>query len=207
MVTMFEEEMADYTGAPYALAIDNCTDALFLCCMYLKTVGLLPKEITIPSRTYLSVPQSIIQSGAEVVFDKREETNNWFGMYQLKPTPIYDSAKRLRRNMYIPETYLCLSFNIKKPLTIGKGGMILTDDTNMVPWIKRARYEGRNPDVYYKTDDLTFCGWNMYMEPLSAARGLALMAHYDFDGRDVDEPNGYRELTEFTLFKNCKTIE
>ena len=35
-------------------------------------------------------------AGAEVVFDKSEEANSWSGIYQLKPYPIYDSAKRLR---------------------------------------------------------------------------------------------------------------
>ena len=30
IVTMFEESIADYTGAPYALSIDSCTNALFL---------------------------------------------------------------------------------------------------------------------------------------------------------------------------------
>ena len=34
IVDMFEETVADYTGAPYAVAVTSCTDALFLCCKY-----------------------------------------------------------------------------------------------------------------------------------------------------------------------------
>ena len=89
IVQMFEEEVADYVGSPYAVSVDSCTNALFLVCKYLKV-----KEVTIPSKTYLSVPQSIIHSGGEVVFDTTKETNDWSGIYQLKPYPIYDSAKR-----------------------------------------------------------------------------------------------------------------
>ena len=35
-VDLFERAMAEYTGSKYAVAIDNCTDALFLCLKYLK---------------------------------------------------------------------------------------------------------------------------------------------------------------------------
>ena len=65
IVKMFEEEIADYTGSPYAVSVDSCTNALFLICSYLKV-----KQVTIPSKTYLSVPMSIIHAGGNVIFDK-----------------------------------------------------------------------------------------------------------------------------------------
>ena len=63
IVKWFEEEIAEYAGAKYAIATDNCTDAIFLCCKYLNISN---KEVTIPSRTYLSIPQSIIQAGGKL---------------------------------------------------------------------------------------------------------------------------------------------
>ena len=201
IVRMFEEEIANYTGAPYAISIDSCTNALFLICKYLE-VG----EVTIPSKTYLSVPQSIIHAGGEVVFDRREETNNWNGIYQLKPYPIYDAAKRLKKDMYIDGTFMGLSFHIKKLLPIWKGGMILTDNAEAADWFKKARYEGRS-EKFYKEDDITFHGWNMYMTPQQAAQGLAMFQNYSVEGVDLGEDNGYRDLTEFTVFKNNKVIE
>lgn len=200
VVQMFEEEIAGYTGAPYAVSVDSCTNALFLCCKYLNV-----KEVIIPSKTYLSVPMSIIHSGGDVIFDTTEESNHWSGLYQLKPYPIWDSAKRLTSNMYIPGQFMCLSFHIKKPLAIGKGGMILTDNLDAVNWFKRARYEGRS-EKFYKQDDIEFCGWNMYMFPLLAARGLELMQNYPEHVTDVQEINGYRDLTEFTVFKDRKSV-
>lgn len=198
---MFEEEIAEYTGAQYAVSVDSCTNALFLCCTYLKV-----REVTIPSKTYLSVPMSIIHSGGQVVFDKRPETNHWRGAYQLKPYPIYDAAKRLTTNMYVPGSYMCLSFHIKKHLGIGKGGMILTDNKEAVDWFKKARYEGRS-EKYYKEDNISSLGWNMYMTPQEAAQGLCLLQNYPLHSNDLDETNGYRDLTEFEIFKQNKIIE
>jgi dTDP-4-amino-4,6-dideoxygalactose transaminase len=201
IVRMFEETVAEYTGAPYAVSVDSCTNALFLACKYLGV-----EDVTIPSKTYLSVPQSIIHSGGNVIFDKRATTNHWRGIYQLKPYPIYDSAKRLTSNMYIKDSYMCLSFHIKKQLAIGKGGMILCNDEHAVEWFKKARYEGRS-EKFYKEDDIDMLGWNMYMTPQQAAHGLALMQNYPDHSNDLEELSGYRDLTDFSVFKDSKVIE
>ena len=198
IVKMFEEEIADYTGSPYAISVDSCTNALFLCCKYLKV-----KKVEIPSKTYLSVPQSIINSGGEVVFNP--SLNDWKGIYQLSPYPIYDAAKRFTSEMYIPGSLMCISFHIKKHLKIGKGGMILTDSKEAVEWLKMARYEGRSEKLYHD-DNITEMGWNMYMTPQEAAHGLALMQNMSWENPDLDENNGYRDLREFKLFKDCKVI-
>ena len=198
VVKMFEEEVAHYTGASYAVAVDSCTSALMLVCKYLEV-----KEVTIPSKTYLSVPQSIIHAGGTPVFDTT--VNDWVGTYQLKPYPIYDAAKRFKQGMYIPGSFMTLSFHIKKILKIGKGGMILTDSAEAVEWFKTARYEGRHEKMYHE-DDIDFNGWNMYMTPQEAAHGLALMQNIEIDNPDQGENNGYRDLTEFTLFKGYKKI-
>lgn len=205
IVKLFEEEVAEYTSAPFAVSIDNCTNALFLCLTYEKFLlgDKIVKEIRIPSKTYLSVPQSIIHAGFEPVFDY--SMNNWSGLYQLKPFNIYDSAKRLSSKMYIPNSYMCLSFHIKKQISIGKGGMILTDNADAVEWFKTARYEGRSEKLYHE-DDIKMLGWNMYMTPQQAAHGLALMQNYPINTPDLGENNGYRDLTEFTIFKKYKKI-
>jgi dTDP-4-amino-4,6-dideoxygalactose transaminase len=196
IVDMFEEHMADYTGAPYAIAVDSCTNALFLCCKYLNV-----NEVTIPAKTYLSVPQSVIHAGGKIKFREQD----WNGIYQLEPYPIWDAAKRLTSGMYIPGSFMCLSFHIKKHIKIGKGGMILTDNADAAKWFKQARYEGRN-EVPYKQDDITVMGWNMYMTPVEAAMGLALMQNYPEHMEDQPEPGGYRDLREFSLFKNIETV-
>lgn len=210
VVKMFEEEVARYTGAPYAVSVDSCTNALFLCLEYqkhkLKESGLWDSntmEVKVPSKTYLSVPQSVIHAGFTPVFDTSK--NDWVGVYSLDPFPIYDAAKRFTSDMYVDGSFMCLSFHIKKHLKIGKGGMILTDDPEAVEWFKTARYEGRSEKLYHE-DDIKMLGWNMYMTPQEASHGLALMQNYPVSVPDLGENNGYRDLTEFTVFKNYKKI-
>ena len=193
---MFEETIADYTGAPYAISTDNCTDALLLCCEYLKVT-----EVTIPCRTYLSVPQSIMHAGGTLKF----EDVRWKGIYQLKPYPLYDAAKRLTSGMYLPRTFMCLSFHIKKHLKIGKGGMILTDDRLAAQWFRKGRYEGRSA-VPYHEDNIQISGYNAYMCPEQAARGLMLMQNYPEHNEDIPEEPFYRDLREFDLFKNVEVV-
>jgi len=173
---MFEEEVAEYTGAPYAVAVDSCTNALFLCLKYYQStlsLGARIPAISIPRKTYVSVPQTIVNAEHRVEF----RNEKWRGIYRLAPLTIWDCAKRFTSDMYIPDQYMCLSFHIKKPLPIGKGGMILTDDPLFVEWACKARYEGRGP-VNYREDNISSAGWNMYMEPEAAARGLTLMQNY-----------------------------
>tara|TARA_R110000751_G_scaffold275352_1_gene376212 strand:- start:3550 stop:4179 length:630 start_codon:yes stop_codon:yes gene_type:complete len=198
IVQMFEEEVAHYTGAPHAISVNNCTNALFLAC---KWVDIVDKEVTIPKLTYLSPPQSIRQAGGKLVFEDRE----WEGIYQLSPFPIYDAAKRFTSNMYLPATYMCLSFHIKKHLKIGKGGMILTDNADAATWFKARRYEGRTDGRSYHEDMISEEGWNMYMTPDQAARGLMLMQNYPQTADDIPENPSYRDLTEFELFKEGDT--
>jgi len=194
IVKYFEEEVAEYTGAPYAVSVDSCTNAIFLCCVYEKVAG---KTVYIPAKTYLSVPMSVIHAGGKVKFVDKD----WAGIYKLEPFNIYDSAKRLTSSMYIAKSHMCISFHIKKSLSIGKGGMILTDNPEAVDWFKVARYEGRS-EKNYVDDDITMLGWNMYMTPQQAAHGLALMQNYPAHMPDLGENNGYRDLREFTVFKD-----
>jgi len=190
VVEMFEEVVAEYTGAPYAIALDNCTDAIFLCCTYLKV-----KEVTIPKKTYLSVPQAIMTSGAKVNFEDLE----WSGIYQLKPYPIYDSARRFSSGMYLPSNFMCLSFHPKKILKMRKGGMILTDNQEAYECFKKARHEGRAA-IPYTQDNIQFLGWNMYMTPPDAAEGLWLMSSMPRHNQDTYED--YTDLTTHDLFKD-----
>ena len=65
VVDLFERTIADYAGSKYAVTVDSCTNAMFLCLKYLKFEG----EITIPARTYVSVPCTVIHAGCQVQFE------------------------------------------------------------------------------------------------------------------------------------------
>lgn len=186
IVRDFENAVCEFTGANYGIAVDNCTNALFLCCKYLNV-----QEITIPSHTYVSVPCAIKNAGGSVKF----ENIQWAGKYQLKPYPIWDSACELSRNMYNGQ-FMCLSFSYNKILPIGKGGMILTNDSKAMEWFKLARYEGRS-EVPYMEDSFRMIGWNMYMTPEQASRGLALMQYLpDYNTKVMQYP----DLSKYDIY-------
>ena len=196
IVDLFEKKIAAYSGSKYAVSVDNCTNAMFLCIKYLGYSG----EITIPSKTYCSVPCTIINAGCKVKFEDVE----WSGAYQLKPLPLYDGAVRFRRNMYKKDTYHCLSFHIRKHLPIGKGGMILCDNLEAYKWFRTARYEGRHiaDGVSYKDDVLESIGWNMYMTPEQAARGLELFEKMDDVNPDQESSGTCKDLSVFDVYTN-----
>jgi len=193
VVQMFEENIAEYTGSPYAVACDNCTNAIKICCDYYGV-----DEVTIPKRTYLSVAQSIIQSGGKVKF----EDIDWKGIYQLKPYPIYDAAKRLTSNMYKKGTLMCLSFGIQKPLKLGKGGMILTDSIDAYEKLKKLRWSGRSEDISYNKDQPSTLGYNSYITPELATWGMMMLSVYPKHADDQIEDPDYRDLTTFDIFNS-----
>jgi len=175
----FEDALTEYTGARYAVAVDNCSNALFLALMYQNIKG---EEITIPARTYPSVPCAIIQAGGIVKF-KPVEGKTLKGSYILIGSWVIDSALRFTAGMYEPNTFMCLSFSGPyKHLKLGKGGAILTDSYPAYLWFKRARFSGRR-ECSYHDDHFDMLGWNFYLLPELAARGLLLMGQfYNLDG-------------------------
>lgn len=200
----FEKKLSEYTGAKYVVAVDNQSNALFLALTYEKVFGM---EIEIPSRTYPSVPCEIIHAGAKVKF-KPVDGDTIKGAYQLYPTNVWDSALRFTSNMYIPGTHMCVSFTGPyKHLKLSKGGAILTDNEDAYKWFKKARFSGRDECSYHNDDfDINpVIGWNFYMMPELATRGMLLMNQfYNIDGtkkhnQDLELP--YPDLSKFDVYK------
>ncbi len=197
----FEKALGDYTGAPYVVTVDNQSNALFLSMMYENVKG---KELTIPSRTYPSVPCEIIHAGAKVKF-RPVKGKTIKGAYQLEGSNVWDSALRFTADMYIPGTHMCVSFTGPyKHFKLSKGGAILTGNYEASLWFKRARYSGRR-ECSYHDDHFDMLGWNFYMMPELAARGLLLMSQfYNTDGtkkhnEDLELP--YPDLSKFDIYK------
>jgi len=200
----FEEALCKYTGAPYAVTVDNMSNALFLSLKYENIEG---REITIPERTYPSVPCEIIHAGGRVKFS-RVEGKSIKGAYLLSGSRTVDSALRFTAGMYIPGTFMCLSFTGPyKHLKLSKGGAILTDDKAASDWFKRSRFSGRR-ECSYHDDALDMLGWNFYMMPEIAARGLLLITNfYERDGtpkKNEDLEIEYPDLSQFEIYHNAR---
>ena len=201
----FEERLADYTGARFAVTLDNMSNGLFLALYYEHNVmNRTDDVIKIPSRTYPSVPCEIIHAGLKVGFEPIDG-KTIKGAYQLKGSNVWDSALTFTADMYKPNTHMCISFTGPyKHFKLSKGGAILTDNPDAYRWFKRARYSGRRECSYHE-DNFDMLGWNFYMMPELAARGVLLMSQfYNQDGskkHNTDLELPYPDLSKFEIYK------
>jgi dTDP-4-amino-4,6-dideoxygalactose transaminase len=192
IVEIFEQKVAKFAGSQYAVAVDSCTNGLFLCLKYSQAQG----TITIPTRTYVSLPMQILHAGCQVAFEEIA----WSGIYQLKPYNIWDGATRWRQNMYQDGLHV-VSFQIKKRIPIGRGGMILTDDYEAYKWLKQASHDGRNLKLTHNLDNVEMLGWHYYMTPEDAARGILLMDQTPLINNDSSTDQSYNDLSTLAVFK------
>lgn len=196
IVDEFERRVAEYAGAPHAVAVDCCTNAIFLSLEYIKwKIDLRPCDVVLPARTYCSVPMACLHAGFGVRFDDYV----WLGAYQLAPFDVWDGAKRFTKGMYRGGLH-CLSFHAKKILAIGRGGMVLTDNPEAVAWLRKARYDGRDGKPYTQELPSTL-GWHMYMTPEQAARGLQLLDV--LPASNADQTEDYPDLRTFPVFRQA----
>lgn len=162
-VTNFENTIARFYGAPYAVATDCCTHAIELCLRLTQ-----PKAVTCPKHTYLSIPMTFEKLGLTWEF----QDYDWQDYYYIGNTNIVDAAVLWKENSYINNTFMCLSFQFKKHLNLGRGGMILTDNQEVAIKLKKMSYDGRLPDTLWKDQDIDLLGYHYYMTPETAELGI-----------------------------------
>jgi dTDP-4-amino-4,6-dideoxygalactose transaminase len=203
IIEEFEAAICAYTGAPYAVAVNACTNALFLSLMYyarhLNTKFKYMRSdkfrtLTIPKRTYVSVPMQCLHAGFKVEFDDV----TWKGMYRLFPSPIWDCARRFTGGMYTSDAFMCVSFHWTKPLGIQHGGAILHDDQEADEWLCRARFDGRLSGE--PASAAKMIGWHCLTTPEIAAAGLVRIANLPKNNPDAPKPN-YPDLSRMEIFK------
>lgn len=92
IVTEFEDMVANYVGAKYAVALNSATSAIFL--------ALLNKQITvnIPSIIPPVVPNAIITSNNKIQFyDDIDWVGDSYILHMFDDYKIIDSAQKLKK--------------------------------------------------------------------------------------------------------------
>jgi|TARA_E500000331_G_C17222864_1_gene698956 dTDP-4-amino-4,6-dideoxygalactose transaminase len=191
-IKLFEQRIAEFFGAPYAVAVDCCTHAIELCMRQQEV-----KHFTVPKRTYISVP--FLASKLGIDFDWRDE--DWQDFYYLGGTNIIDAAVLWQHNSYIPGTFMCVSFQYRKHLSLGRGGIILTDNKESAILLKKMSYDGRLPDIPWREQNIDTIGYHYYMTPETATLGLQKL-----DEAINTEPRKWAvedwpDLTKMEIFK------
>lgn len=162
-VFKFEQKIAEFFGAPHAVATDSCTHALELCLRYTGE-----NHITIPKQTYVSVPMTCMKLNLNWYWLEQ----NWSDYYYLGFTNIIDAAVLWGENTYISNTFMCLSFQYKKHLSLGRGGAILLQNKKDYDILKKMSYDGRDPNLPWAKQSIDSLGYHYYMTPETAEIGL-----------------------------------
>ena len=161
-ITEFESKIAKFFGSPYAVAVDCCTHGVELCLRY-KNI----RKITVPKRTYISIP--FLSNKLNIDLEWKDEV--WTSYYYLTDN-IIDAAVLWRKNSYIPNTFMSVSFQFRKHLSLGRGGIILTDDKKAAMELKKMSYDGRHPDIPWREQNINTMGYHYYMTTETAELGL-----------------------------------
>lgn len=190
-ILAFESAVAKFTGAPYCITTDCCTHAIEIA-FRLKPV----EYVEFMAKTYLSVPMTMHKLGIKY----KLINSPWRDYYQFVGSNIWDCARYFKENMYVTGTIQCISFGITKPLTIGTGGCLLTDDRELYKAASRMRYDGRDIFNYSPwTEQKTFhVGYHYYMRPEDCITGLNLLAQQKFTPQ-LDRHFEYPDCSTITI--------
>jgi dTDP-4-amino-4,6-dideoxygalactose transaminase len=165
-VKIFEEKIADFYGAKYAVAVDSCTHGIELCLRYQNL-----SYISVPRRTYISIPFLANKLGIGLTW----KDEDWKDYYCVNKNfiPVYDAAVLWKKDSYIAGTFMCVSFQFRKHLSLGRGGVILCDNKKDALELKKMTYDGRHPDIPWREQDISTMGYHYYMTPETAELGLS----------------------------------
>jgi len=192
VVTQFEDKVANYFGSPFAIAVDSCTHGLEICLRY-KNI----KKLVVPKRTYISVP--FLANKLNIDLEWKEES--WTDFYEIGDTKIFDAAVLWRYNSYVSGTMMCLSFQYRKHLSLGRGGMILLDDPTAAIELKKMSYDGRLPDIPWREQDINSFGYHYYMTPETAQLGLDKLPQAIESEPKKWTVTDWPDLTKMEIFK------
>lgn len=162
IVEEFEKKIANFFGSPYAVAVDCCTHGLEVCLRYTKE-----EIIRVPFRTYISIP--FLASKLSIKLEWKDE--NWNDYYYISER-IIDAAVLWKKDSYIKNTFMCISFQYRKHLNLGRGGMILCPDKISYNQLKKMIYDGRDPDIPWREQNIESVGYHYYMTPETALKGI-----------------------------------
>lgn len=191
-VEKFEREIAEFYGAPYAVATDCCTHAVELCLRYKEY-----NNIIIPTHTYISIPFTF----QKLNLDWRFEYQEWKNFYYLENTNIIDAAVYWKQNGYIENTYMCLSFQYKKHLSLGRGGAILLQNKEDYDILKKMCYDGRLPNQPWMKQNIDTIGYHYYMTPEVARLGIEKIS------KAVDSTPKSWDYSDYPNLKTMKVFQ
>ena len=190
-IKVFEDKVAKFFGSTYAVAVDCCTHGLELC---LRLNG--DRFIEVPNRTYISVPFLANKLNIKLLW----KDEKWQDYYHISEK-IIDAAVLWERDSYIKGKFMCISFQFRKHLSLGRGGIILTDNLNAAKELKKMSYDGRDPNIPWRDQNISSMGYHYYMTPETAELGLKKLEKAILTKPQKWTINDWPDLTQMKIFK------
>jgi len=190
-IKVCEDKVAIFFGSTYAVAVDCCTHGLELCLRFNKS-----KIIEVPKHTYISVP--FLANKLNIKLKWKDE--KWQNYYYITDN-IIDAAVLWERDSYIKGKFMCISFQFRKHLSLGRGGIILTDNLQAAKELKKMSYDGRDPNIPWRDQNISSMGYHYYMTPETAELGLQKLEHAILTTPKKWTINDWPDLTQMKIFK------
>jgi dTDP-4-amino-4,6-dideoxygalactose transaminase len=186
----FENTLCEFTGAPFAITTDCCSHAIEICLRLTYQTG----TVQFPAKTYLSVPMTFHKLNIPFCMTDLD----WRGSYQFVGTNIWDNARAFEANMFKPGQIQCVSFGRTKPLALGRGGCILTDNRQLYESASRMRSDGRDLFIvdHWSRQQNFNEGYHYWLRPEDCVAGLKMLNNKNFTA----------QIEEFYNYPDCRTI-
>lgn len=189
-VQLFENKIAEFFGAPYAVAVDSCTHGIELCLRYLEA-----KYMHCPTRTYVSVPMLAKKLNIDLGWENYE----WKNTYCVHDR-VYDAAVLWERDSYKYNSFMSISFQYQKHLSLGRGGMILCPTLEAYQQLKKMSYDGRLPGIPWREQDIDTMGYHYYMQPELAQLGLSKLPAAVVTESRIWSVNDWPDVSKMKIF-------
>lgn len=172
----FEHKIASIMGYKYGVATVNGTVAISLALMA-SNVG-QDETVYVPDLTFVGTANAVKMIGATVKFADIKETNFCAEFIDVSVAlngrkaetyTVLDAAQALGSNVGTLAKVATLSFAPNKIITTAQGGMVMTDDREIVEKVRRLTDHGRLD----KGDVHPSFGFNAKFTDIQAALGLS----------------------------------
>lgn len=178
IVDKFENAIANYVGAKYAVTFNSATSAIFL--------ALLGKNTTvkIPSIIPPVVVNAIHTSGNKYEFvDDIDWVGDSYTLHKFEDYKIVDSAQKLEKDQFKKECnsedLMVFSFYPTKPVGTCDGGMIVSDDIDKIQYLRELSLNGMSYSKNNWDREIKFFGYKMYMNSIQAHIALKNFERYE----------------------------
>lgn len=184
-VTECEKQIASFTGGKYACGFNSATSAIF------TLATLLNKQTyTIPYVIPPVVVNACIQANADIEFT---DDVNWVGKPYFLSHNIIDSAQHISRNQLAGlSKYIAIySFYPTKPLGGYDGGMVVSDDKNLIEVLKIVSMNGMTNSTNSWDKQIKYVGFKNYLSSIQADIILQRLQDYESELKTIGEIRRY----------------